>query len=69
VAAALLGAMGSALDVEHGPARTVNPVARRLADTRRAREELGFTAAIPLGVGLQTLVEWWRRERAGAVRV
>ena len=46
------------------PARSVNPVPRRLADTSLAREELGFTASINLEDGLRDLVEWWRKRRA-----
>jgi UDP-glucose 4-epimerase len=40
------------------PPRKVNPVPRRLADTRRARQELGFEAAIPLVEGLRRLAAW-----------
>ena len=58
--------MGSDLPVEHGPARAVNGVTRRLADTSLVREELGFEAAVGLEEGLVRLVEWWRGERAGA---
>jgi len=62
----LLGVMGSDLPVEHGPARAVNGVTRRLADTRLARERLGFDAEVGLEEGLTRLVEWWRAEKAGA---
>ena len=44
------------LEPEFHPARKVNPVPRRLADTRRAREELGFVAEVPLEAGLRRLV-------------
>jgi UDP-glucose 4-epimerase len=53
------------------PARSVNPVPRRLADTRSARELIGFETTIALEDGLRELVEWWRRqgeESAGATR-
>jgi UDP-glucose 4-epimerase len=40
------------------PARKVNPVPRRLADTTRARDELGFVARVPLDEGLRRLVAW-----------
>lgn len=70
LAAGLLRAMGSDLAVEHGPARAVNGVSRRLADTGRARERLGFEARIGLDKGLAMLVDWWRgvrrREQEGA---
>jgi len=62
----LLRVMGSDLPVEHGPARAVNGVTRRLADTRLAREQLGFEAQVGLEEGLTRLVEWWRGEKAGA---
>ena len=44
LAEALLRVMGSDLPVEHGPERGVNGVVRRLADTRAAERDLGFTA-------------------------
>lgn len=50
---------------EFRPARKVNPVPRRLADTRRAREELGFVAEVPLEEGLRRLVSWRREALAG----
>jgi UDP-glucose 4-epimerase len=61
----LLGVMGSDLAVEHGPPRAVNGVTRRLADTSRAFEQLGFRAEIGLDEGLRRLVDWWQGERAG----
>jgi UDP-glucose 4-epimerase len=65
----LLKVMDSDLSVEHGPARAVNGVTRRLASTELAREELGFEAEVDLEEGLTRLVEWWRAERAGAPAV
>ena len=65
----LLEVMGSDLPVVHGPARAVNGVTRRLADTGLAREMLGFEAEVDLEEGLTRLVEWWRGERAGAPAV
>lgn len=62
----LLHVMGSDLAVEHGPARAVNGVTRRLADTRAARDQLGFEAQVGLEEGLTRLVHWWRMGRAGA---
>ncbi|WP_333772768.1 NAD-dependent epimerase/dehydratase family protein [Streptomyces sp. IBSBF 3136] len=65
LAEGLLEAMGaSGLAPEHGPARAVNGVVRRLAETRRAAELLGFEARIDLRTGLRDLVDWWRAERA-----
>ena len=64
LAEALLDVMGSDLSVEHGPDRAVNGVTRRLADTRAARDELGFTARVGLHEGLKQLVDWWQPHRA-----
>ncbi len=69
LAQTLLGVMDADLPVEHGPARAVNGVVRRLADTSRARDRLGFCAEVELEDGLRSLVDWWRaeqREVAGA---
>lgn len=52
------------LQPEFQPARAVNPVPRRLADTRAAQQSIGFVARIPLEEGMAGLVEWWRRELA-----
>ncbi|MFF7450177.1 MULTISPECIES: NAD-dependent epimerase/dehydratase family protein [unclassified Streptomyces] len=63
----LLEAMGAeGLEPVHGPARSVNSVVRRLADTTHAAERLGFTAEIDLRTGLKDLVQWWRAEREAA---
>ncbi|MFI6356126.1 SDR family NAD(P)-dependent oxidoreductase [Streptomyces sp. NPDC050743] len=67
LAEGLLEAMGAqGMEPVHGPARSVNSVVRRLADTSRASERLGFTARIDLRTGLRDLVEWWRAEREAA---
>jgi UDP-glucose 4-epimerase len=70
LAQALLRAMGSDLEVEHGPERAVNGVTRRLADTTAARSDLGFEVQVGLEEGLRRLVEWWRplREEIAAGR-
>jgi UDP-glucose 4-epimerase len=60
---ALSEVMKSDLPPEHGPARSVNGVTRRLADTSSATERLGFRAEIGLHEGLQGLVEWWRGQK------
>jgi UDP-glucose 4-epimerase len=62
----LLKAMDSDLPVEYGPERAVNKVSRRLADTSRARERLGFEPEVDLEAGLRKLVTWWRGVRDGA---
>jgi UDP-glucose 4-epimerase len=60
----LLDVMESDLSVVHGPERSVNKVARRLADTSAARERLGFEAEVGLEEGLRQLVAWWGEHRA-----
>jgi UDP-glucose 4-epimerase len=63
LAQALLGAMGSELPVEFGPARAVNGVTRRLADISAAADRLGWKPEIDLDEGLRRLVDWWRSEQ------
>ena len=60
----LVEVMGSDVSVEYGPERAVNKVPRRLADTKLARELLGFEADVDLEDGLRRLVAWWRAERS-----
>ncbi|RAX50695.1 NAD-dependent epimerase [Arthrobacter sp. AQ5-05] len=71
LAESLLRVMGSDLEVEHGPERAVNGVARRLADTSAAQRDLGFTAKVGLEEGLRRLVTWWEplREEVAAGRL
>lgn len=57
----IMGAKG--LERQHAPARKVNSVTRRLADTRKAKEMIGFEAKVDLDQGLRDLVSWWRQER------
>jgi UDP-glucose 4-epimerase len=70
MAEALLRVMGSDLAVEHGPARQVNGVVRRLADTSAAARDLGFKAEVDLDEGLRELVTWWQplRDEIAATR-
>jgi UDP-glucose 4-epimerase len=63
LAAALLKVMGSDLKPEYGPERTVNSVSRRLADTMKAENMLGFKAEVGLEDGLASLVEWWQANK------
>jgi len=49
------------LTPEFHPPRKVNPVPRRLADTSRAKKDLGFMAQVGLEEGLKKL-DAWRRE-------
>lgn len=67
LAAALLKVMGSDLQPEYGPERNVNPVARRLADIRKAESLLGFRAGVNLEDGLARLVDWWQHSKSLAV--
>ncbi|KQR79880.1 NAD-dependent epimerase [Arthrobacter sp. Leaf337] len=71
LAEALLRAMDSDLQVEHGPDRAINGVVRRLADTSAARLDFGFAAETGLEEGLRELVDWWRplRGEIAATRV
>jgi UDP-glucose 4-epimerase len=64
LAYALLEVMKSDLTPEYGPARTVNAVTRRLADTSAAAARLGWTAELGLHEGLEGLVAWWRANKA-----
>jgi nucleoside-diphosphate-sugar epimerase len=64
LAQTLLRVMGSDLPVVYGPARAVNGVPRRLADTSEAEGQLGFRAEIGLEEGLRSLVDWWYADRA-----
>jgi UDP-glucose 4-epimerase len=63
LADALLRVMGSNLKPQYGPERKVNPVSRRLADTTRAEQLLGFKATVSLDEGLRRLVHWWQENR------
>jgi len=63
LADALLRVMGSKLKPEYGPERSVNPVSRRLACTKKAAEKLGFRSTIDLDEGLARLVDWWRANK------
>ncbi|GAA2849300.1 NAD-dependent epimerase [Actinoplanes cyaneus] len=63
LAAALSAAMKSDLAPEHGPARAVNGVTRRLAEVEHTYETIGFRAEIGLTEGLKGLVDWWRSSK------
>lgn len=68
LAQALLKVMRSNLQPEYGEERKVNPVPRRLADTSKAGELLGFRARVGLKEGLERLVGWWQTQRAVAAQ-
>jgi len=42
--------------------RSVNPVPRRVADIRAARETTGFETSIPLAFGLKEVIDWWHTQ-------
>jgi UDP-glucose 4-epimerase len=54
---------GTRVAPEFLPSRPRPGVSRRLADVRRARDELGFTAEVPLQEGLRRLAAWWRESQ------
>ena len=60
LAFALLRVMGSASELEFGPARSVNSVTRRLADITAAQARLGWAPEVSIDEGLRRLVQWWR---------
>jgi len=64
LADSLLRVMGSNLKPEYGPARTVAAVSRRLAETKNARNRIGFEAQVNLDEGLRRLVTWWQANYA-----
>lgn len=63
LATLLMRVMGADLGLEHVAERKVNPVPRRLADTRAAAQRLGFRAEVGLEEGLHRLVAWWQMVR------
>lgn len=64
LALALLDAMDSTLEPQHGPERKVNGVTRRLADIQAAARELGWQPEIGMQEGLHGLVSWWTKASA-----
>ena len=54
----MLKVTGSTLKPEFLPARSVNPVPRRLADTEKAKNLLGFKAKVGIEEGLRRLIAW-----------
>lgn len=71
----LLQLTGSNQPIRYQPRSTATLVRNRIGDTRRASQEIGFTAEIPLREGLERLIAWRaahkgevdaRREIAGA---
>lgn len=67
----LLEVMGSDLKPKYVPLsgdRKKVEVGRRLADTNKAADMIGFRAQVPLREGLSCLVKWLDRERSGAAK-
>jgi len=52
------------LEPEFHPPRKLGSMARRLADTSKARDDLGFVAGVSLDEGLRRLAEWRGRQLA-----
>ena len=59
----LLNLTGSNLELRYEPAGQTF-VKNRIGDPTRAREEIGFTADVPLRDGLARLIEWRNRHKA-----
>jgi UDP-glucose 4-epimerase len=59
----LVSVMDEKVEPELAPARRANPVPRRLADTIKAKQRLGFETQVTLENGLRSLVTWWQCER------
>ena len=64
LARTLASVMGVHCPPEIGPARKVNPVSKRCADTTKAKQLLGFQTQTSLEDGLRKLVQWWSKECA-----
>ena len=62
---AVLKVTESTLKPEFFPARAVNPVPRRLADTKKAEDLLGFKAKVGVEEGLRRLIAWRKEVLAG----
>ena len=60
----LLKVMGSRMEPQYAPRRSVNSLSRRLGDPAKAHRMLGFATEVTLEEGLGRLVDWWRESRA-----
>jgi len=63
LALTLVRAMGSTVEPTYVEQPNRPEVSRRLADTTKAKELIGFKTEVPLEEGLSRLIEWWRSER------
>lgn len=66
LATALGRVMGVNIPPEYGPERAVNGVRKRVADTSKAKQLLGFETRVSLEEGLSRLVGWWSERRQEA---
>ncbi len=67
LARALNKIMGGSIEpvcIDH---KNITAVSRRLADTSKAENLIGFKAEVPLEEGLSRLVDWWRASRQHTV--
>ena len=64
VALTLGRVMGSDLPLQYTCAKQDQPYSRRLPDTDRVAQLLGFRPQVPLEDGLRHLVAWWERHRS-----
>ncbi len=65
----VLRVTGSTLEPQFLPERSVNPVPRRLASTKKAEEMLGFRAKVNVEEGLRRLVAWRKSVRTADAAV
>lgn len=56
---------GSNQPINYAPRNQATLVRNRIGSPKRAKEELGFEAAIGLDDGLRRLIEWRRRDKSG----
>src|SRR6185437_2930927 len=59
----LLRLTGSNLPIRYAPRSQATLVRNRIGSTKRAAEEIGFSAEIGLEDGLRRLIEWRRADR------
>jgi len=59
----LLKVNHSILEPEFREANSINPVSRRLADIRKAKELLNFMPTISLGQGMKELSDWYFKKQ------
>ncbi len=60
LAGIMLRVMESDLEIEYRPESSLTSVSRREADTKQARDRLGFVPRVDISDGVAGLVAWWR---------